>query len=128
MRARASNDRESRSAESGSGARETDHRVFFFHIAADQLVRLRDLNDFLHARHFFKRALFDFALVAGNANGGAGCARHGMRAIAELFDFLADGADLVFAGLRLHDYKHGIHLRLPSLSFPKGCSKSRSNR
>jgi hypothetical protein len=27
-------------------------------------------------------------------------------AVSERFDFLANGADLLFGGLRLHDYEH----------------------
>ena len=64
---------------------------------------MRDLDDFLHARHLFERALLDFALVAGDADGGALRARHGVRAISQLLNFLANGAHLLFGGLRLHD-------------------------
>jgi hypothetical protein len=60
---------------------------------------------------------FDFAFVAGDADGGALRAGHGVGAIAERFDFLADGADLLFGGLRLHDYEHGGYPELFSLAF-----------
>ena len=49
---------------------------------------------------------FDLALVAGDADGGALRAGHGVGAVSERFDFLADGADLLFGGLRLHDNEH----------------------
>ena len=85
------------------GAGKADDGVLFFHVAADQFVGLADPDDFLHARHLFERALLDFALVAGDADGGALRARHGMGAVAECFDFLANGAHLLFRGMRLHD-------------------------
>ena len=87
-----------------------DDGVVFLHVAADEFVGLRDLDDFLHARHFFERALFDFALVAGDADGGASGARHGMSAISKFFDFLANSAHLLFGGLRLHDDQHNFPL------------------
>ena len=34
-----------------------------------------------------------------------------MRAIAQFFDFLANGADLFFGRLRLHDNQHGKYLK-----------------
>ncbi len=101
--ARSGDDRQRRAADGGVGPGKADDRVVFFHVAADQFVGLRDLDDFLHARHFFERALFDLALVAGDADGGAVGSRHGVGAVAQLFDFLANGAHLLFGGLRLHD-------------------------
>src|SRR5579872_3548790 len=105
-RARSGNDGEGWSADCRIGSGKANDSVFFLHIAADELVGLGDLDDFLHARHFFERALLDFALVAGDADGGARRAGHGVRAVSELFDFFANGADLLFSGLRLHDNKH----------------------
>jgi hypothetical protein len=32
-----------------------------------------------------------------------------MRTISERLDFLANRADLIFSGLRLHDYEHGVN-------------------
>ena len=86
-----------------SESRKVDDRVVLLDIAADQLVGLGDADDFLHARHFVERAGFDFALVAGDADGGALRSGHGVGAVSKRFDFLADGAHLLFGGLRLHD-------------------------
>src|SRR5208282_4104030 len=83
-----------------------DDRAVGLGVAADQLVRLGDADDFLHSRHFFQRPGFDFALVAGNADGGALRAGHGVSTVSERFDFLANRAHLLFGGLRLHDYEH----------------------
>ena len=83
-----------------------DDRVVGLGVAADKFVGLGDADDFLHARHFFERPGFDLALVAGDADGGALRAGHGVGAVSERFDFLADGADLLFGGLRSHDDQH----------------------
>ena len=73
-----------------------------FHVAAHQLVGLADADQFLHARHLVQRAGFDFAAISGDADGGALRARHGMGAVAQLLDLLANRAYLLFRGLRLH--------------------------
>ena len=73
-----------------------------FDVAADQLVGLADADQFLHARHLVQRAGLDFATVSGNADGGALRARHGVGAVAQFLDLLANGAYLLFRGLRLH--------------------------
>ena len=101
--ARPGDNGQSRTTDRGCRSRKADDRVVFLDVAADQFVGLRDLDDFLHARHFFERALFDFSLVAGDADGGAGGARHGVGAVAQLLDFLADIAHLLIGGVRLHD-------------------------
>ncbi len=90
-------------ADGGCGSRETNDRIVLLDVAADQFVRLRNLDHFLHAGHLFQRALLDFALVAGDADGGALRARHGVGAISQLLNFLTNGAHLLFRGLRLHD-------------------------
>ena len=82
--------------------RESDDRVFLFDVAADQFVRLADADQFLHARHLVQRAGFDFATISGDADGGALRARHGVGPVAQFLDLLANGADLLFGGLRLH--------------------------
>ena len=94
-------------ADGGVGAGKADDRVFFLHVAADQLVGLADPDDFLHARHLVESAGFDLRLVAGDADGGALRTRHGMSAIAECLDFFAYRAYLLLGGVRLHDDKHG---------------------
>jgi hypothetical protein len=38
-------------------------------------------------------------------------------AVSERFDLLADGANLLFCGLRLHDDQHGDYSRTFSLAF-----------
>ena len=81
-------------------------RVVGLGIAADQLIGLGNADHFLHARQIVERALIDFALIPGNADGGALRARDGMGAVSKRFDFLADRADLLFGGLRLHDDEH----------------------
>ena len=73
-------------------------------VATDQLVGFGDADDFLHAGHFVQRPGFDLALIAGDADGGALRAGHGVGAVSKRFDFLANGAYLLFGGLRLHDY------------------------
>src|SRR4051812_47947401 len=47
---------------------EADYGVIWLHIAADQLVRLADADNFAHARHLFQRAGFECALVSGDAD------------------------------------------------------------
>ena len=43
-------------------------------------------------------------MVAGNADGSTLRARHGMGAISQRLDLLANRAYLLFGGVRLHDY------------------------
>ncbi len=129
----ASHNRESWTADGRGGAGKGDDRVVLLDVAANQFVGLRNADDFLHARHFFERAVFEFALVAGDADGGAGGSGHGMRPEAEGFDFLANGADLIFSRVRLHDDEHNftwekiyvgaVALRLRSGQAP-GCPSS----
>ena len=59
-------------------------------VAADQLVRFADADEFLHAWHFFERARLYFPAVASNADGRALRARHGMGAVSQALDFLAN--------------------------------------
>ena len=90
------------SAEGGVGARKSYDRVFRFDVAADQFVGLADADQFLHAGHLVQRAGLDFAAVSGDADGGALRAGHGMGAVSQFLDLLANGAYLLFRGLRLH--------------------------
>src|SRR5690242_4883313 len=108
--ARTGDNGEAWSADRSAGAGKTDDRVLLLEVAADQFVRLGDLDDFLHTRHFFERALFDLALVAGDADGSTGRARHRVSAISHLLDLLANGAYLLFGGVRLHDDQHKFTL------------------
>ena len=105
-------DRQPRPANRGVRPGKADHRVVVFDVAAHQLVRLRNLDDFLHARHLFQRALFDFALVAGNPDGSTRRARHGMRPVPQLLDFLANRAHLLFRSVRLHNDEHDFPLNV----------------
>src|SRR5271157_4782932 len=102
------------------GSRKLDDRVVGLGVPADQFVRFRDADNFLHARHFFERPGFDLTLVAGDADGGALRAGHGVGAVSESFDLLANGADLVFGGLRFHDDEHGKTPTTKSVSLPRG--------
>ena len=90
-------------ADGGIGAGEADDGVFFLDVAAGELVGLGDADDFGDAGELFDVAAVDFALVAGDADGGALRAGQGMSAEAQLFDMVADGLDLFRRGLRLHD-------------------------
>src|SRR5258708_4869323 len=101
--ASARDNRQARAANSRGRVWEANDGVVLLNVAADQLIRLGDLDDFLHSRHFFERALLDFTLVAGDANGGALRTRHGMRTVSQLFDLLTNGAHLLFGSVRLHD-------------------------
>ena len=77
--------------------------VFFsFDVAAHQLVRLADANEFLNALHLIQRAWLDFAAVSGDADGSTLRSRHGVSAVSQFLDLLANGAYLLFRGLRLH--------------------------
>src|SRR5277367_6742360 len=97
--------------------REPDDRVIGLGVATDQLVRLGYANHFLHARHFIERPRFHFSFIASDADGGTLRARHGVRPVSKRFDFLANGADLFFSSLRLHNYKHDQYPELSSLTF-----------
>ena len=83
-------------------SRKCNDRVVGLDVAADELVGLRNTNEFLHARHFVESARLDHAGIAGDANGSALLPRHGVRTIAERLDLLADGPDLLVRGLGLH--------------------------
>ncbi len=58
-------------ADGGVGSRKADDGVFFFYVAAGQFVGFRDADDFRDTGERFKVAAVDFALVAGDADGGA---------------------------------------------------------
>ena len=53
---RAGDDRQPRAPDGRIGACKTDDRIFLFHIAANQLIRLGDADHFLYARQFIERA------------------------------------------------------------------------
>jgi hypothetical protein len=77
--------------------------VFFLGVAADELVGLADRDALDYSGQGFEDAEIDSAIVPGDANGGAGGAGNGVSFEAEAFDALADGPDLLFGGVRLHD-------------------------
>ena len=58
-------------ADSGIRSRKADDGVFFLHVAAGQLVGLGDADHFGDAGELFQVAALHFALVAGDADGGA---------------------------------------------------------
>ena len=77
--------------------------VFGFGVAADELVGLADGDALDDAGERFEDAEIDGAVIAGDADGGAGGSGDGMGFEAEAFDALADGADLLLGGMGLHD-------------------------
>ena len=95
-------DGEVASADGGVGAGEADDGVFFFNVAAGKFVGLGDADHFGDAGQLFNVAAVDFALVAGDADGGALRAGHGVGAKTQSFNMLADRLDLFRSGLRLH--------------------------
>src|SRR5262249_61643414 len=86
--------------------------VLLSHVAACQLVRIGDSDDFLNARYFFERARFDLASITSNASSSPFRAWNGVGAISEGFDFVANSANVLRRGVRLHDYQHGFSLEL----------------
>ena len=91
-------------ADGGVGAGKVNDRVFCLHVAADELVRLADADHFLDARHLFERAGLHFALIPGDADGGALRPGDGVSAVAQLLDFFTNRAHLLFGGVRLHHH------------------------
>ena len=85
------------------GARKADDGVFFFHVAAGKFVGFGDADDFGNAGERFQVAAVDFALVAGDADGGALGSGKRMGAETQLHDMVADRLDLFRRGLRFHD-------------------------
>ena len=83
-----------------------DDRIFFLDVAGDEFVGLGDGDAFDDAGHGLENAEVDGTVVAGDADGGASRTRDGMSFEAEGFDAVADGADLFFGGVGLHDDKH----------------------
>ena len=77
--------------------------VFGLGVAADEFVGLADGDALDDAGQRFEDAEIDGAVVAGDADGGASGAGNRVGFEAEAFDALADGADLLLGGVRLHD-------------------------
>ena len=104
-RAGAGDERDVRSADEDVAARRgnADDGVFGFGVAADELVGLGDGDALDDAGQGFEDAEVDCAVIAGDADGGAGGAGDGMGFEAEAFDALADGANLLLGGVGLHD-------------------------
>src|SRR5882672_6838717 len=89
------------------GRGDSQDSVFLLGVAAHEFVRLADRDALDDAGEGLKDAEVDGALVAGDAYGGAEGTRHGVRLQAEAFDALADFADLLLGGVRLHYNQHG---------------------
>ena len=89
---------------------DTDDGVFLLNVAGDELVGLGDGDALDDAGEGFKSAEIDSAGVAGDADGGAAGTGDGVSLETEGFDALADGADLLFGGIGLHDDEHGRRL------------------
>src|SRR5260370_450293 len=86
---------------------DSNDAVFLLGVAADQFVRLADLDALDDAGDSFEDAEVDGALVAGDTDRGAEGPRHGLSLQAEAFNALANFADLLLGGVRLHDDEHG---------------------
>ncbi len=99
----AGDDGEVASADGGVGAGEADDGVFFLHVAAGELVGFGDADDFGNAGHLFEVAAIDFALVAGDSDGGALGAGHGMRRGSPTVQCVRRRPGSLPRGLRLHD-------------------------
>ena len=90
-------------ADGGVSAGEADDGVFFLHVAAGELVGLGDADDFGDPGELFEIAAVDFALVAGDADGGALGSGERMGAKTQLLNMVADRLNFFRRGLRLHD-------------------------
>jgi hypothetical protein len=88
------------------GCGDSNDAVFFFGVAADQLVGLADRDAFGDPRKGFEDAEVDSALIASDTDGGSNGAGNRMGFEAEAFDAPAHGADLLLGGVRLHDNQH----------------------
>ncbi len=89
------------------GRGDSQNTVFLFGVAADKFVRLADGDALDDAGEGLEDAEVDGALVAGDADGGAEGARHGMGLQTEAFNALANFANLLLGGVRLHYNQHG---------------------
>src|SRR5258708_429258 len=88
---------------------DVDHAVFGPGLAADQLVRLRDPDDFLDAGVILEDLRVGSSLHAGDADGRAMRARDRMGCEPHLLDVSYDRIDLLVPASALH---HG-HPQLP---------------
>src|SRR6185369_11801939 len=105
------------SADAGVSSRKVHHRLLVFYLATDQLVGLAYMNNFLHARHFVERAGFNVGVIAGDADSGAGCTRHGMGTQPEPLNLVANRAYLFLGSSGFHYDKHGNPLVRFSVPF-----------
>jgi hypothetical protein len=64
------------------------------------------LDNFLYAFERLEDAGLQLSAIAGDADGGALCPRHGMGAKSEAFNLLAYGPHVVFRRIDPHDDKH----------------------
>ena len=99
---RAGDDGQVAAADGGVSSGEADDGVFFLYVAAGEFVGLGDADDFSDSGERFQIAAIHFALVAGDADGGALGSGKRMGAEAQLFDMVADRLNLFRRGLRLH--------------------------
>ena len=94
-------------ADGGVRSFETDDGVVFFNLAADQLVGLRNPDDFRNTGHFFEIALIDLSLVSGDADRCARRTGHRMRRQVHSLDRQKDFVDLFLRGVGIHHNEHG---------------------
>ena len=98
-------------SDGGVSSCKADDGVFFFNVPAGQLVGLRDPDHFGNPGEGFQVAAVHFALIAGDANGGALGSGKRVGTETQLINMLADRLDLLRRGLRFHDNQHGQPLK-----------------
>jgi len=84
----------------GVSSCKADDGVFFFNVPAGQLVGLRDPDHFGNPGEGFQCCRVHFALIAGDANGGALGSGKRVGTETQLINMLADRLDLLRRGLR----------------------------
>ena len=94
------------------GRGDLDDGVFLLHVAGDQFVGLGNRDALDDAGHGFECAEVDGTGIAGDTNGRAAGAGDRVGFEAEGFDAIANGANLLFGGVGLHDYEHGWRPRI----------------
>ena len=101
------------SADGGVRSGETDDGVFFLHVPAGQLVGLGNANHFGDPGKLLQVAAFHFALVAGDADGGALGSGKRVGTETQLLNVLADRLDLFRCRLRFHHNQHSLAPKPP---------------
>ena len=79
-------------------------------LAADQLVGVRDADDFLDAGKVLEDLGIGRSRLAGDADGGAVRAGDGVGLEAHALDVADDGFDLIGPGPGFHDDEHRVSI------------------